>query len=207
MLLRCLPGGGICVTRAAPVAGLPARRVALPILPVVHALRREQVLVPASACVLEEIARAYPQQAACSRQHAQTPLQASGLDTVPCRPVGEQSSSRVTGPDAETVMTAQLAASITLPDQAAGNNVQAAVMEAAYWRPSSREPEGMLWQCRMGDRKGGDIRPALLRLEPLLLRPLPLWWSWHPSHPSARPFSATAGGCAGGLVAERWCTA
>ena len=38
----------------------------------------------------------------------------------------------------------------------------------AHWRLSRREPEGMLWQWRMGDRKGGDSRPALLRL--LLLR-------------------------------------
>ena len=81
-------------------------------------------------------------------------------------------------------MTTQLAVSSALHGHAAANDVQPAV-KAAYWRPSSREPEGMLWQCRMGDRKGGDIRPALLRLEPLLLRLLlPLWWSWHASHPS-----------------------
>ena len=45
---------------------------------------------------------------------------------------------------------------------------------AAHWRPRRREPEGMLWQWRMGDRKGGDSRPALLRLLPLRLAELPL---------------------------------
>lgn len=44
---------------------------------------------------------------------------------------------------------------------------------AAHWRPRRREPEGMLWQWRMGDRKGGDSRPALLRLLPLRLAELP----------------------------------
>ena len=174
--LQCLPGCGICMAGAGPVAWMPGRRVALPIMPVVHALWGEQILIPAIPPHCQPLPFMEPSAMA---QRWRSMLQADK-----CSAASQACADR---PAVQTLK--HTCDSHTLSDSSASAALHGkgqmcrtqdpshtAIREATHWRPSSREPEGMLWQCRMGDRKGGDIKPALLRLDPLLLQLLlPLW--------------------------------